>query len=96
LDRRSGGVETGQQVFPLGERSLGELEHYLDRLDSLGGQMPTWDEVWAGYDRGIVYGLFLWSITQKVKPEITTVLLGRLGTAALDHDVYRVVRAAQG
>ena len=75
------------------ERDL--LEHYLDRLASQGGVAPTWDEVWPSYACGIVYGLFLWSITQKVKPEITTVLLGRLGAAALDHDVYRVVQAAQ-
>ncbi len=75
------------------ERNL--LEHYLNRLASQGGEAPSWDEVWPSYAYGIVYGLYLWSITQKVKPEITTVLLGRLGTAALDHDVYRVVQATQ-
>jgi hypothetical protein len=71
------------------ERDL--LGHYLERLASEGVAVPTWDEVWSGFCRGIVYGLFLWSITQKVKPETTAVLLERIGTAAADHDAYRVV-----
>jgi hypothetical protein len=71
------------------ERDL--LEQYLNGLTAQGVVVPSWDEVWFGYRCGIVYGLYLWSITQKVKPEITAVLLGRLGTAALDHDVYQVV-----
>ncbi|MGO8861166.1 MAG: aminoglycoside phosphotransferase family protein [Acidimicrobiales bacterium] len=71
------------------ERDL--LGHYLERLASQGVAVPTWDEVWFGFCCGIVYGLFLWSITQKVKPEITAVLLERIGTAAADHDAYRVV-----
>jgi Phosphotransferase enzyme family len=75
------------------ERDL--LSHYLGQLASQGVVVPGWDEVWLGYLCGIAYGLFLWSITQKVKPEITTVLLGRLGTAAHDHDVYRKVQAAR-
>jgi hypothetical protein len=71
------------------------LEQYLNRLASQRVDVPSWEEVWFGFRCGIVYGLYLWSITQKVKPEITAVLLGRLGTAAVDHDVYRLVRAAQ-
>lgn len=72
------------------ERDL--LAHYLDHLAGHGVDRPGWPEVWAGYRCGLVYGLYLWSITQKVKPEITTELLGRLGTAAADHDVYAQVR----
>ncbi len=72
------------------------LSHYLDRLASEGVAVPSPDEAWSGVCCGMVYGLFLWSITQKVKPEITTGLLGRLGTAAVDHDVYRVVRDGAG
>jgi hypothetical protein len=68
------------------------LSHYLNRLTSHGLAAPSWDEVWFGLCCGIVYGLFLWSITQRVKPEITTTLLGRLGTAAADHEVFRLVR----
>jgi hypothetical protein len=70
------------------------LEEYVNRLASQGVDVPAWEEVWFGFRCGIVYGLYLWSITQKVKPEITAVLLGRLGTAARDHDVYRLVRRA--
>jgi hypothetical protein len=75
------------------ERDL--VRHYLDRVASSGVRVPAWEEAWQGVCRGILYGLFLWSITLKVKPEITTVLLGRLGTAAHDHDVYRQVQAAR-
>jgi hypothetical protein len=70
------------------------LGHYLNHLTSHGVTAPSWDELWFGLCCGIAYGLFLWSITQRVKPEITTTLLGRLGTAAADHDVYRVIRSA--
>lgn len=73
------------------EREL--LEHYLDRLAAHGVEVPGWGDVWFGYRCGIVYGLYLWSITQKVRPEITTTLLGRLGTAADDQDAYATVVA---
>jgi Phosphotransferase enzyme family len=75
------------------ERDL--LQHYLDRLAGSGVEVPADDEAWLGFCCGIVYGMFLWSITQKVRPEITTVLLGRLGSAAMDHGVYEVVSRAQ-
>ncbi len=70
------------------------LTLYRDRLASKDLVAPSWDEVWFGICCGIVYGMFLWSITQKVKPQITTVLLERLGTAAADHDACDVVLAA--
>jgi hypothetical protein len=68
------------------ERDL--LAHYLDRLASSGADAPAEDQAWPAYCRGIVYGLYLWSITQKVRPEITAELLARLGTAAADHDAF--------
>jgi len=71
------------------EREL--LEHYLDRLGVAGVERPPWDEAWRGMRRGIVYGFFLWGITQKVDPAITSVLLERLGTAAADHDAFASV-----
>jgi hypothetical protein len=73
------------------ERDL--LRLYLDHLASEGIPVPSEKEVWAGFSCGIVYGLYLWSITQKVKPEITKEMLTRLGTAAADHDVYTAVPA---
>ncbi len=66
------------------EREL--LTHYLDRLRAGGGPVPSFDEAWLGYRRGILYGFFLWAITLKVDPSITSTLLERLGTAAADHD----------
>jgi hypothetical protein len=41
-----------------------------------------------------VYGFFLWAITLKVAPPITTAMLGRLGSAVEDHDAYEAVRTA--
>ena len=39
----------------------------------------------------MVYGFFLWGITLKVDPPITTELLTRLGTATADHDAYSAI-----
>ncbi len=67
------------------------LALYLGHLASAGISVASEKEVWAGFSCGVVYGLFLWSITLKVKPEITTDMLARLGAAAADHDVYTSV-----
>jgi len=40
---------------------------------------------------GMVYGFFLWSITLKVAPPITTAMLERLGSAVADHEAYDAV-----
>jgi aminoglycoside phosphotransferase (APT) family kinase protein len=71
------------------ERDL--LRHYLDRLAAAGVEPPRWSEAWDGFRRGIVYGFFLWGITLKVEPAITSVLLLRLGTAAADNDAFAAV-----
>ncbi|HET9078052.1 MAG TPA: phosphotransferase [Acidimicrobiales bacterium] len=88
------GIDVGYHVassLSPGDRRRCEhdlLAHYLDRRSAEGVPVPGWAEVWAGYRAGVVYGTFLWSITQKVRPEITAVLLGRLGTAADDQGAY--------
>ncbi|MGW0662893.1 phosphotransferase [Streptodolium elevatio] len=64
------------------------LRHYLDALAAAGVDAPKWDEAWLGIRQGIVHGFFLWGITLKVDPAITSVLLHRLGTAAADHEVF--------
>jgi thiamine kinase-like enzyme len=66
------------------ERDL--LRHYLDRLAAAGVDAPSWDDAWAGIRRGVLHGFYLWAITLKVDPAITTELLTRLGTAAADND----------
>jgi hypothetical protein len=42
---------------------------------------------------GMVYGFFLWAITLKVAPPITTAMLERLGHAVADHEAYGAVLA---
>ncbi|OLT12151.1 aminoglycoside phosphotransferase [Actinomadura sp. CNU-125] len=71
------------------ERDL--LRHYLDRLRAAGVEAPSWDDAWLGMRRGIVHGFFLWGVTLKVAPIVTTELQHRLGTAADDHDCFAAV-----
>jgi hypothetical protein len=71
------------------ERDL--VAHYLDRLAAGGIEVPSWDDAWLGVRRGIVYGFFLWSITLKVDPAVTSRLLERLGTAVADHDAFEAI-----
>jgi thiamine kinase-like enzyme len=62
------------------------VRHYLDRLAAGGVESPTQDEVRRGLRRGLLHGFYLWGITLKVDPPITSALLERLGTAVDDHD----------
>ena len=39
----------------------------------------------------MVYGFFLWAITLKVAPHITTAMLSRLGAAVADHDALSAI-----
>ncbi len=71
------------------ERDL--LEHYLERLGAEGGEAPPFDDAWRAIRVGMLYGFFLWGITLKVAPPITTVMLERLGNAVADHDAYSSV-----
>ena len=67
------------------------LAYYLDRLHGEGVEAPSWDEAGATRRRGLLYGFFLWAITLKVAPPITTVMLERLGSAVADHRAYESV-----
>jgi hypothetical protein len=67
------------------------VRHYLDELRRLGVDAPAQDDAWRGVRRGIVYGFFLWGITLKVDPAITSILLTRLGTATADHDAFAAI-----
>ncbi len=71
------------------ERDL--LAHYLDRLRAEGAEAPSWDDARRGIARGLVYGFFLWAITLKVAPPITTAMLERLGTAVAEHEAFDTV-----
>lgn len=71
------------------ERAL--LDHYRDRLAALGGPRLTADDAWQRYRAAMIYGYFLWAITQRVDPAITEVFTHRLGTAIDDLDSFAVV-----
>jgi hypothetical protein len=73
------------------ERDL--VRHYLEHLAAGGVQdVPSEDEAWRLVPRGMVHGFYLWAITVRVAPEITTALNTRLGTAVADHDGFGAVR----
>ena len=66
------------------------LAHYLDRLRAEGVEPPSGSELQRGIALGLLYGFYLWAITLKVAPSITTEMLRRLGSAVADHDAYAV------
>lgn len=68
------------------------LAHYLDRLRHEAGHTPSWDDAWRSIGMGMMYGFFLWAITLKVAPPITSAMLERLGSAVADHNAYDSVR----
>ena len=83
-------------TMPTEERRRTEhdlLRHYLDRLRVVAADAPSWDDARRLVGVGLVYGFFLWAITLKVAPPITTAMLERLGTAVADHDAYDAVAA---
>ena len=67
------------------------VRHYLDELSAAGVRAPSLADAWQGVRRGIIYGFFLWAITLKVDPAVTSILLERLGTAAADHDAFAAI-----
>jgi hypothetical protein len=73
------------------ERDL--LALYLEQLARHGAHRPELDVAWLEYRRGVVYGFFLWAITQYVKPDIIAALLRRLGTAALELDSFAALQS---
>lgn len=71
------------------ERAL--LDHYRDRLAALGGPRLAADDAWFRYRAAMIYGYFLWAITQRVDPAITEVFTHRLGMAVDDLGSFAVV-----
>jgi hypothetical protein len=63
----------------LHERGL--LKHYLTRLKALGGPELDAEDAWTRYRAAMIYGYYLWTITQKVEPPITNEFFRRLGLA---------------
>lgn len=65
------------------ERAL--LRHYLAAVRAHGGDAPAEADAWAAYRRALVYGYFMWGITQRVERPILVTFVQRLGTAVQDH-----------
>ncbi len=70
------------------------LDLYLDRVRFEGADPPSREDPRRQIDFGLVYGFFLWAITLKVAPPVTTAMLERLGTAVADHEAYDSVVTA--
>lgn len=73
------------------ERAL--LDHYRARLKALGGPDLPADEAWQRYRAAMVYGYYLWVITQKVEPAITNEFTRRLGLAVADLHSFDAIGA---
>jgi aminoglycoside phosphotransferase (APT) family kinase protein len=71
------------------ERDL--LDHYLVRLAAFGGPAIDRDTGWAQYRMAMLYGYYLWAITQRVDRPIILELVNRLGAAVVDLDSLRLV-----
>ena len=92
-------IDVGYHIataLPVEERRRAEADlvrHYLEQLSAAGIDTPSWDDAWRGVRRGTIHGFFLWGITLKVDPSITTELLTRLGNAVADYDSFEAVSA---
>ena len=71
------------------ERDL--LTHYLDRLTAFGGPKIGSDEGWKCYRSAMLYGMFLWGVTQRVDPPIIMEFFHRIGQAVVDLESYALV-----
>lgn len=74
-----------------GDRDL--LQHYVAYLTELGvASPPSFEEVWLGYRRHLVYALVTWLFTSDaLQPQLDCVTnMYRFGTAALDLDTLGV------
>jgi len=71
------------------ERDL--LDHYFNYLASSGGPRIEREEGWNNYRMAMLYGYYLWAITQRVDRPIILEFVQRLGTAVVDLDSFRLV-----
>ncbi len=68
---------------------------YLEQLAAKGHEVTlSDDELRLGLCCGAVYGFYLWAITMKVDPPITTAMLERMGNTVADLDAFGVINAA--
>lgn len=72
------------------ERHL--LDHYLDRLTTLGvPDVPDREQAWTDYRAAVPYGFYLWTVTRKVTAPVIHELCQRLGTAVVDLESFELL-----
>jgi aminoglycoside/choline kinase family phosphotransferase len=73
------------------ERAL--LNHYVDRLAEFGGPIIDRELGWTQYRMAMLYGYYLWAITQRVDRPIILEFMKRLGSAVVDLDSLKLVES---
>lgn len=71
------------------ERDL--LKLYIDKVAQLGGSRIDPEQAWTDYRAAMLYGYYLWAITQRVERPIILEFVKRLGTAVVDLDSLGLV-----
>ena len=86
-------VASALDVVDRSEHEVALLQHYLDHLERLGVLRPSFDGVWLGYRRHLLYALVVWLFTtDRFQPELHLVTnVFRYGTAALDLDAIGAI-----
>jgi len=75
---------------PAPEQAL--LGHYLGAVRARGGDAPSDAAAWDAYREALVYGYFMWGITQRVERPVLETFVQRLGTAVQDHGSFDRLR----
>ena len=78
-------------VLDIADREAHEqalLAHYLDAVRAHGGAPPSPADAWDAYRGALVYGYFMWGITQRVARPVVETHVRRLAAAVQHHDSF--------
>lgn len=66
------------------------IQHYLNTLQSLGIDAPSFDEAFDAYRRDVVWGLLIWFLngTEFQTESNNTAAATRFGMAMIDHETF--------
>jgi hypothetical protein len=69
------------------------VQHYLNELARGGVEVPTFDEAMRQYGVLLLYGYFIWMITEShyQQESVNTANAARVSNAMLDHDILRLL-----
>ena len=71
------------------ERSEADLvREYLEARRALGDDVPDFASAWDDYRDALVYGFYMWAITQRVARPVLEEHVARLGRAVEHHDSF--------